>query len=163
MSTPPGFHVETVGDIQQMVAQDFAASPSTAARLISLQNEDAADMLKLASLTKPGPFGPHTHELGEYIGVREEGQLVAMAGERMQFDGYVEISAVCVHPDHRGKGYARILLTELRHRIALRGKIPILHVFESNKGAIALYEQLGFVRRQRFVVSRLGHAHQTES
>ena len=160
ISSPPGLQMESVGDIQQMVAKDVVVSPSPDARIIRLQDKDAPDMLELTSLTKPGPFAIHTHTLGEYIGIREEGQLVAMVGERMQFDGYVEMSAVCVHPDHRGSGYARILMTELMHRIIRRGKSPFLHVFESNRGAIALYEQLGFVRRQCFVVIRLSAADQ---
>ncbi len=109
---------------------------------------DVADMLDLAGRTRPGPFGPRTIEFGQYIGLRVEGALAAMAGERMRFGRFVEISAVCVDPDHRGKGYAAVLMTRLAERLQAQGLTPILHVFADNAGAIALYEKLGFAKRR---------------
>ena len=85
-------------------------------------------MVELATLTKPGPFGSRTHELGTYMGIRREGKLVAMAGERLKVPGYTEVSAVCTHPEHTGKGYARVLMTEIMRGIRDRGEIPFLHV-----------------------------------
>ena len=70
-------------------------------------------MIELTALTKPGPFSTRTHELGAYFGIREGGKLVAMAGERLKVPGYTEVSAVCTHPDHNGKGYARVLMSEV--------------------------------------------------
>jgi predicted GNAT family acetyltransferase len=107
-------------------------------------------MLDLATLTKPGPFGPRTHELGAYLGIRVEGKLVAMAGERLKVPGYTEVSAVCTHPEYAGKGYARSLMSEVMRRIRSRGEIAFLHVRQSNTRAVALYERLGF--RTRMVV-----------
>lgn len=104
-------------------------------------------MLALAQLTKPGPFGLRTRELGTYIGIRQNGQLVAMAGERLRVPGFTEISAVCTHPDHLGRGYAATLMTELMHRIRSRGEVPFLHVREDNTRAIPIYERLGFRKR----------------
>ena len=104
-------------------------------------------MLALARLTQPGPFGMRTRELGNYIGIRREGKIVAMAGERLRVDAYTEISAVCTHPAHLGRGFAAKLMTELAHRIRARGETPILHVRGSNTRAIALYERLGFETR----------------
>ena len=101
-------------------------------------------MIELTALTKPGPFGPRTHELGTYVGIRDGGKLVAMAGERLKVPGYTEVSAVCTHPDHLGKGYARVLMKEVMRAIRERGETPFLHVRGDNARAIALYERLGF-------------------
>lgn len=120
-----------------------------------LGEDDAAGMRALAWLTNPGPFAERTHELGEFLGIRLDGQLAAMAGERMRPSGAVEASAVCVHPDHRGKAYARHLLAERTRRILARGDQPFLHVYPSNKGAIALYESLGYVVRTQLHLTRV--------
>lgn len=112
-----------------------------------LGTADAPEMQELAALTKPGPFLADTHRLGRYVGFREGGRLVAMAGERMRLPGFVEVSAVCTHPDHRGKGHARILMIAVMRGIVGDGGTPFLHVFDDNTGAIALYERLGFVIR----------------
>jgi predicted GNAT family acetyltransferase len=106
-------------------------------------------MIALANVTQPGPFGPRTIELGHYIGVRRQGALVAMAGERLRLDGFTEISAVCVEPAHRGHGFAAELVRSLASSIAARSEIPFLHVFSSNHAAIALYRKLGFTLRRR--------------
>jgi predicted GNAT family acetyltransferase len=101
-------------------------------------------MMALTALTKPGPFGNRTHELGTYLGIRREGKLIAMAGERLKIPGYTEVSAVCTHPEHTGHGYARILMAEVMERILGRGETPLLHVREDNVRAIELYQRLGF-------------------
>ena len=112
-------------------------------------------MIALARRTNPGPFGLRTRETGQYLGLRDDGRLVAMAGERMRMPGHVEISAVCVDETHRGRGLAARLMNVLRQRIAARGETPFLHVRDDNTGAIALYERRGFVTRQRFVLYRV--------
>jgi len=108
---------------------------------------DSADMLELTALTKPGPFGTRTHELGYYVGIRDNGKLVAMAGERLKVPGYTEVSAVCTHPDHVGKGYARVLMADVMRRIRERGEKPFLHVRTVNTRAVQIYEKLGFRTR----------------
>jgi predicted GNAT family acetyltransferase len=120
-----------------------------------LGEADAEAMRELAGLTNPGPFAARTHQLGEFIGIREGGELAAMTGERMRPEGAVEVSAVCVHPSHRGKAYARHLLAERTRRIAALGRLPFLHVYPSNHGAIALYESLGYVVRNRLHLTRV--------
>jgi ribosomal protein S18 acetylase RimI-like enzyme len=121
-------------------------------QIIRLGPQDSPEMVELADLTKPGPFGTRTHELGTYMGIRWEGKLVAMAGERLKVPGYTEVSAVCTHPDHTGKGYARILMTEVMRGIRDHGEMPFLHVRCDNARAVELYERLGFRTR---VVSHL--------
>jgi ribosomal protein S18 acetylase RimI-like enzyme len=114
-----------------------------------LHEKDVPEMVALAKLTEPGPFGTRTRELGSYIGVRPNGQLAAMTGERLKLPGYTEISAVCTHPDHTGHGYATRLVAEIAERIRARGERPFLHVREDNTRAADVYRRLGFV--QRFV------------
>jgi len=134
----------------QMVCKNGAVSKnSTPARpaIFELGDADSPEMVELATMTKPGPFGTRTHELGYYVGIREGGRLVAMAGERLKVPGHTEVSAVCTHPDHLGKGYAAKLMTEVMRRIRERGEKPFLHVRSDNARAISLYERLGFGKR----------------
>lgn len=109
--------------------------------------DDAAGMLALASLTEPGPFLPRTHEMGDFFGVRIEGRLAAMAGTRMRFPGYCEVSGVCTHPDFQGRGLAKRLSAHVARHILERGERPFLHAWASNEMAIGLYKRLGFAIR----------------
>ncbi len=112
-----------------------------------LGDGDAAEMLALALLTKPGPFRANTHRLGRFLGIRDQGRLVAMAGERLKTDGFTEISAVCTHPDYRGRGYGAALMRAVGDRLLTEGETPFLHTYADNAGAIALYRKLGFTAR----------------
>jgi predicted GNAT family acetyltransferase len=155
-----GLQTTHVGVIHQMIAPHREAESADSQGVIRLGHADANDMLALALKTKPGPFGKRTGETGNYIGIRDRGRLIAMAGERMRIDGYVEISAVCVDDDHRGKGLAGRLVKVLHREIEQRGETPFLHVFSDNISAIRLYERLGFQLRRTFHLNRIGHADQ---
>ena len=113
-------------------------------RIRQLTKDDAAEMLALASLTKPGPFTLEALSLGDFWGISIDGRLAAMAGERMKQPGYSELSGVCTHPDFRGAGLARLLSVFVAGRIAARGEIAYLHAYDSNAAAIRLYESIGF-------------------
>jgi predicted GNAT family acetyltransferase len=143
--------------VYERAAFPFSQSSSDP-EIVELSAEDSSDMMELTALTKPGPFGKRTHELGTYLGMRREGKLVAMAGERLKVPGYTEVSAVCTHPEHTGHGYARILMMEVMQRIRSRGETPCLHVREDNVRAIELYERIGFRQRvlMHFAVLRKG-------
>jgi ribosomal protein S18 acetylase RimI-like enzyme len=143
---PRGAVVEKQGDGLQMVATR-SFDPTRPPGIIALTEADAPEMLALATLTEPGPFRTRTHMLGQFWGVRVDGALVAMAGERMQLPGYAEVSAVCTHPDHRGQGHAAALLQFVAAQIDARGETPILHSYAGNAGAIRLYKSLGFETR----------------
>ncbi len=144
-----GLEIRIAARVMQMIATDIpAADPAFAPE--TLGPADVPAMLELTALTKPGPFFSRTHELGRYIGIREGSRLAAMAGERMRPEGFTEISAVCVHPDFRGRGHARALVQSLMASIAARGERPFLHLYADNPSARTLYERLGFVPRTTF-------------
>jgi len=109
-----------------------------------LESQHVGQMMQLAALTKPGPFGPRTIEFGHYYGVFKNNQLVAMTGQRLHVENFTEVSAVCTHPDHLGKGYASALVQHQMNVILNHGQIPFLHVRADNQRAIAVYDKLGF-------------------
>src|SRR5262249_40189764 len=127
----------------QMVLEKLAP-PRGTARIEELGDADTPAMIALAELTKPGPFLARTHALGRFWGVKENGRLIAMAGERMKLDGMTEVSGVCTHPDYRGRGLAALLSHHVATDILARGEIPFLHAFANNHAAISIYEALGF-------------------
>jgi predicted GNAT family acetyltransferase len=137
-----------------MVAPALKSFTSTA-HIEPLSAADAAEMVALATLTQPGPFRIRTHELGAFSGIRHDGRLVAMAGERMKLDGYTEVSGVCTHPDFRGRGYGAALSHAVAARIRDRGETPFLHARAANTAAISLYESLGFKLRRDMTVTVL--------
>ena len=155
---PPGTRIVSSALCLQMVAETVAPAWDVAFEMLPLGDADAAEMLALATLTKPGPFFTRTHQLGDFIGVRVDGQLVAMAGQRMRPHGYTEASGVCVHPDHRGKGYAARLLREVTATILASGDKAFLHSYADNATAIGLYESLGYRGRTEVMFTILSPA-----
>jgi GNAT superfamily N-acetyltransferase len=133
-------------DLVQMIGERVTGVDCSEA--IMLGAADVPEMLELAAQTVPGPFLTRTIELGDYLGIRCDGALVAMAGERFRLDGWTEISAVCTQPEHRGRGLASQLIGALIGGIQLRSQRVFLHVLSTNSGAIQLYEELGFRVRQ---------------
>ncbi|HEX3462081.1 MAG TPA: GNAT family N-acetyltransferase [Acidimicrobiales bacterium] len=115
---------------------------------IPLGASDVPEMMALVKVARPGPFEARTIEFGGYVGIRIDGDLVAMAGERLRPPGYTEISAVATHPDYRHRGLARQVVVSVADNIIRRGDTPILHALVSNRGAIRLYESLGFTPRR---------------
>lgn len=139
---PPELTIVSQARCVQMVAE--SPVPPWDVVFEALGDRDAANMLELATLTEPGPFFARTHELGDFIGIRDGGQLIAMAGERMKLPGFTEVSGVCTRPGFRGRGYAAGLLATVANRIAARGETPFLHAYADRAATIALYERLGF-------------------
>ncbi|MCT9820777.1 GNAT family N-acetyltransferase [Microbacterium sp. W1N] len=144
---PPGWEVLGRGDGVQLVQTD-ALQPRPDDEAIELGADDAAEMMAIVERNQPGPFRPRTYELGRYIGIRRDGRLVAMAGERLHPQGWTEISAVAVDADHRRQGLASRLVLDVAFHIQQRGDSALMHAAASNVGAIAAYERLGFVLRR---------------
>jgi ribosomal protein S18 acetylase RimI-like enzyme len=156
---PDGVEASKTASGVQMVLESLAQpADDLSAKIEVLKGSDAASMAELAELTQPGPFEMGTPSLGEFWGIREDGKLLAMAGERMKHAGYTEVSGVCVHPNARGRGYARHLSAIVAAHIQSRGEIPYLHAYATNAGAIRLYESLGFRLRCMVNVAVLGRA-----
>lgn len=147
---PAGWVVENELPCAQMVLKTLPA-PLPAAdeeMIVLLGPEDANDMYALINSIQPGYYNPDTRLLGNYYGIRQEGKLVAMAGERIRMTGFTELSAICTHPDFTGRGYAQKLITRLCHQQAGAGITSFLHVAVSNARAIRLYEHMGFEQRR---------------
>jgi len=148
-ATPPaGWTMLRDGLMVQMILPAASETSSSDSEIRQLTSADVPAMVDLAHLTQPGPFQKRTWELGLFLGAFEGTRLIAMAGQRMHFPDYIEVSAVCTHPDARGRGLARILISKIVQDILDRGKTPILHAFANNYSAIRVYESLGFVLRR---------------
>lgn len=143
IAPPPGTAIARTLPIVRMAAKSLIGG-ATSDGLQPLTDADAPEMLALATLTEPGPFLARTHKLGVFWGIKENGRLLAMAGERLRPEGFTEVSGVCTHPDARGRGFARKLSAWVAHKIVARGETPFLHSLTANTNAIRLYESLGF-------------------
>lgn len=158
ISVPPGLVAVKAAKGVQMVATRKVQPAGADADIVELTAADAAEMLALATLTEPGPFLTRTHTMGVFRGIRIDGRLAAMAGERFRFPGHTEVSGVCTHPDFRGRGLARRLSTAVAAGIESRGERAFLHAWKTNRAAISLYESLGFELRAEVDVKVLARA-----
>lgn len=144
----PGVTAVMGRPVVQMVF-DGTAPKADADEIVPLDDSDAEQMLTLATLQQPGPFRRATHRMGQFVGVKRDGRLAAMAGERFRFPGFRELSGVCTHPDFAGQGLGSRLSAYVTAAILRRGETPFLHSWSDNHGAIALYERLGYrIRRE---------------
>jgi ribosomal protein S18 acetylase RimI-like enzyme len=133
----------------QMVGGNVAAAPDP--RAVRLGPDDVPEILALIEHAQPGPFRTRTVEMGLFLGIRHEGRLVAMAGQRLRPPGWTEISGVCTHAAFRGRGLATRLIHAVAHDILEHGDTPFLHTGARNTTAIRLYEALGFRLRRRLL------------
>jgi ribosomal protein S18 acetylase RimI-like enzyme len=145
-NVPDDWRILHQGTVVQMVGLE-PPPPFDDIQFEALGPDDGPEMLALASATKPGPFAARTHQLGQFVGIRDHGRLVAMAGERFVLPGMTEVSAVCTDPEYRGQGLAAALTAEISRRIFAREQAPFLHVVEQNMTARRVYERIGFADR----------------
>ncbi|MBA5604972.1 GNAT family N-acetyltransferase [Duganella sp. FT3S] len=160
---PQGWTVEVEAMMICMVWRGALPADDAAPDAIALGPQHVEQALALAALTKPGPFGPRTLELGDYYGYLDGERLVAMAGERTCAQGLREISGVCTHPDYQGQGLARRLVLKLVRNHLLRDELSYLHVMAANETAHQLYLRMGFADYRHTVVrvvARTGQAAQ---
>lgn len=146
---PPPLRVRVAKELVQMVCERRVDVDARGSELFVLSDSDVPEMLALVALTHPGPFRPRTHTLGTYLGIRVDGRLAAMGGQRMHLPGFRELSAICTHPDFRGHGYARTIVARVTTAIFDEGLTPFLHVEGSNHAAQALYRSMGYIERAR--------------
>ena len=149
---PAGWQIDAERTMDKMIWTASKALPVAEPDAVRLSAEHLPQMLALIDLTRPGPFGPRSLELGDYFGLFERGALVAMAGERAHHGPLREISAVATHPDCQGRGLARELMSHLMHRQLQRGETPFLHVMSDNAAARSAYLRLGFEDHRTSVV-----------
>jgi len=154
-----GWTLVREGPLTQMLCLEPPSSSSAPlpadVTMRRLTAADAPAMVALAELTEPGPFRDRTHELGLFYGIFHENRLVSMAGQRMRMPGFVEVSAVCTHPDARGRGYARTLMLAVMDEIHRTGNKPFLHAWADNHSAIRVYHDLGYTHRHTLHVAAL--------
>lgn len=143
-SAPDGWGIDAETTMFKMLWEGAIPAIDEAPDAVRLGPQHVEQAVALAALTKPGPFGPRTIELGEYFGCFEGPRLVAMAGERMCTADLREISGVCTHPDFQGRGLARKLMVKLIRRQLQRNETPFLHVMRDNTSAHGLYARMGF-------------------
>ncbi len=138
-----------------MVLPAEITPPAPTIEILPLSNANATEMVALTTLAFPGFFRNRTCEMGTYYGIRSEGELIAMGGERLTINGYPEISGICTHPSHRGKGYAAAIMWQLVRDHRRDCLISWLHVSASNSHAIGLYERMGFREVRRIMLHRV--------
>lgn len=155
---PAGWRIELEATMVRMAWHGDAPAADPAFDPVPLGPAHVDAAMALADLTRPGPFGPRTLEMGDYLGVFDDGRLVAMAGERTRTRVAREVSGVCTHPDFQGRGLARRLMNVLVARQLARGERPFLHVMSANGSARALYERMGFATDAECVVRVIARA-----
>lgn len=148
VDVPPGWELLRSGALVQMICNELPNQLSLADTIVPLQPADFPEMVALAALTEPGPFRDRTATLGQFLGIRVDGRLAAMAGQRLSPTGFVEVSGVCTHPDFRGRGYAQALVAAVARTIHAEGRTPFLAAMETNTRAVRVYEQVGFTLRR---------------
>jgi predicted GNAT family acetyltransferase len=144
------FKLVREGELVQMVCAEPPAASALESEIHPLEPADLPEMLALTKLTEPGPFRSRTADLGGFVGIRIGGRLAAMAGMRVAPPGYREVSAVCTHPDFRGRGLALALVATVSRNIHAMGEVPYLTSYAANANAIRVYEAAGFAARGRF-------------
>jgi ribosomal protein S18 acetylase RimI-like enzyme len=152
----PELRFEETLECLQMILPEEVVPSDPAIEIAKLSDANAAEMVALTDLAFPGFFRRRTCEMGSYYGVRSDSELIAMGGERLMLEGYSEISGVCTHPAHRGKGLAASLIWRLVRDHRRDGLVSWLHVSAANHHAIELYVRLGFKVVRKVTLYRIG-------
>jgi GNAT superfamily N-acetyltransferase len=145
---PAAWRTVMAEPILQMICRVAPIAPDHGYEITPMTAGDVPEMLALTALTKPGPFRARTWELGGFLGIRIDGRLAAITGQRLAPEGFTEVSAVCTHPDYRGRRLAQILVAAVANGIRARGETPFLTVLASNTSAIRVYESAGLEARR---------------
>jgi ribosomal protein S18 acetylase RimI-like enzyme len=149
---PAGWEIVRAVELHQMVQEAEATPPSAeqdaTPKVIELTPSDVPEMSVLYTATRPGrTLCQRIQKLGQFLGIRDEGKLVAMGGLRLHLPGYREITTVATLPSHEGRGYATAIVMASMARIHTAGNKPFLTVGTGNTRAIDIYHRLGFKER----------------
>ena len=153
-AVPAGWLVEEDTYAHQMIWRGQSPEQDDV-DVIRLDQSHVAQMLELVALTKPGPFSRRTIEMGDYFGIVEADQLIAMAGERIHAGRFREISGVCTRPGYQGRGLARVLMNKLIRLETDRNQVPFLHVVQDNTHALDIYLRMGFIHLQKVALRKI--------
>jgi ribosomal protein S18 acetylase RimI-like enzyme len=155
---PDAFQVKVTLPLYQMVCDELKPAPSIS-NVQPPNDAHVPQMLELTALTRPGPFAQRTIEFGNYFGIFEGDQLVAMGGERLQVPGHTEVSAICTHPDFQGRQLATQILSHISQGILARGENPFLHTKTDNTAALRVYEKLGYRKSRDIFFAIIARQH----
>jgi GNAT superfamily N-acetyltransferase len=154
-ATPNLRYLETLPCLRLFLPANIDPPSAQHPEILALTAADAPAMVALTDLAFPGFFRPRTCEMGSYFGVRDQGDLIAMCGERIMLPGYAEISGLCTHPAHRGQGYAAALIWQVVRKQRATGDVSWMHVGAANQRAVDLYLRMGFQIAQQVTIQRV--------
>ena len=119
----------------------------------ALNHRDTAAIMSLYTHYPDNFFEPAMLGSGLYFGIRDDSELVSVAGLHVLSERYdvAAIGNIVTHADRRGQGLAskcvRKLLDELFQRV---GHVT-LNVERDNVAAIACYRKFGFTERYPYI------------
>jgi len=123
--------------------------PGRRAEVESLAPSDADELLELYAV-EPGAsfFLPSMLHDETFVGVRDEGRLIAAAGTHVFSRGrdVAAIGAVFTHPDHRGHGLGAQVTAGVVDRIGDRVSTIGLNCTVANVAARRIYDRMGFTK-----------------
>ncbi|UAM98653.1 GNAT family N-acetyltransferase [Polaribacter litorisediminis] len=111
--------------------------------IILLTQKNMDEVYDLIWLVMPGFYQKRGFEMGNFYGIFKNNKLIAISGQRMQTDDFIEVSSVVTHPNYTRRGFAKQLIQHTTKEILKENKLPILHTNKGNP-AIELYEKLGY-------------------
>ena len=152
---PPNYIHETTVHVLQMICEQEIKNDTHTAVIEKIEEDGAAELETLINLVQPGYYSPGTKLMGEYYGIRQDGKLVAAAGERICLAEFTEVSGVVTHPGYTGRKYAQQLVAYVTNINFSKGLVPYLHVAQINERAIKLYEYLGYTTRRKMEVFKI--------
>lgn len=117
--------------------------------VVAVTSADTEALLDLYA-SDPGSsfFLPAMLDRNPFLGVWEEGKLVASAGTHVVSKPYgvAAVGAVITRPSHRGRGLGSLVTGELCALLHADYETIGLNVEKSNEAAIHVYERIGFRR-----------------
>ncbi|MER5334369.1 GNAT family N-acetyltransferase [Micromonospora sp. NPDC002717] len=143
------YRMEPAGPHHKMALTDPARLAATPPAGVVLDAADLPALHRLYADAYPGNwFDPRMLDTGQYVGIREGGEVVAVAGVHVFSPAYrvAALGNVTTHPRARGRGLAAAAVAALCGRLLTTVTHVTLNVKADNGPAVRLYERLGFTR-----------------